>query len=218
MPNEHHLKTLRSARFYTLGEAVSAPADLWIACHGYGQLAAQFLEALAPLDDGRRLIAAPEGLSRFYLDAGSHGRESAVGASWMTREDRLSEIDDYVGWLDALLAALAAPRRGARLTVLGFSQGTATATRWVLRSRVPARRLVLWGGLLPPDADLEAAAAVLNALDLVLVVGDRDEYVTAERLAAQRVALDAARVRHRVLGFGGGHRLDAGTLLRLASD
>jgi len=215
MPNEHHLKTERTARYFTLGNAAS-PADIWIACHGYGQLAEPFLEAFAPLDDGRRLIVAPEGLSRFYLEPGSHGPESRVGASWMTREDRLSEIDDYVAYLDALLAAVLAPRRDARVTVLGFSQGTATVVRWVLRREVRAERLVLWGSLLPPDTDLGAAAPTLNVLDLVLVAGNRDEYVTPERLAGQRVALDAAGVRHRLLGFDGGHRLDADTLHRLA--
>ena len=44
----------------------------------------------APLDDGSRLIVAPEALSRFYLGEVSQrpASERRVGASWMTREDR----------------------------------------------------------------------------------------------------------------------------------
>jgi hypothetical protein len=45
---------------------------------------------------------APEGLSRFYFEGGFHGPGSKVGATWMTREDRLAKIEDYVGYLDAL--------------------------------------------------------------------------------------------------------------------
>jgi predicted esterase len=216
---EHHLTVRRTARYYTLGGQVPDPVEIWLVCHGYGQLAGHFLEAFEPLDDGRRLIVAPEALSRFYLEAGSHGPESKVGATWMTREDRLSEIEDYVTYLDALrdVVSAGAHHDEPPLTVLGFSQGTATAARWVARGKARASRLVVWGSLLPPDLDLQAAAAALGALDLVLVAGTQDEYVTPERLAAQRAALDAAGVRYRVLTFHGGHRLDAGTLRRLAS-
>jgi len=219
MATEHHLKIPRSARYFTLGESVGSPTEIWVVCHGYGQLAEQFLDAFAPLAEGPRLIVAPEGLSRFYLEPGGHGPQSRVGASWMTKEDRLSEIDDYMGYLDALRGAVFAPahRHGARLTVLGFSQGTATATRWVLRRNVRAERLILWGGLLPPDTDLHTGAATLNALDLALVAGERDEYATPELLARQRVALEAAGVRHRVVTFEGGHRIDVDALRRLVT-
>src|ERR1051325_10016453 len=49
---------------------------------------------------GRRRLVAPEGLSRFYLS--ERATERRVGASWMTREDRLAEIADYLGYLDAV--------------------------------------------------------------------------------------------------------------------
>src|SRR3712207_7068610 len=45
---EHHLTVPRTARFWTLGPAapnadgVAAVRDVWIACHGYGQLAGEF--------------------------------------------------------------------------------------------------------------------------------------------------------------------------------
>jgi predicted esterase len=219
MPQEHHLTIPRTARYCTLGAEVRSPVEIWVVLHGYGQLAADFLEPFAALDDGRRLLVAPEGLSRFYLEAGSHGPESRVGASWMTREDRLSEIDDYVRYLDAVFEAACRPvdRAGARLTVLGFSQGTATASRWAMRGKVRVDRLVLWGGLLPPDVEPGAHRRALNACDVVLVAGDRDEYVTPARLAGQRAALDAAGVRYRLLAFEGGHRIEGNTLRQLVA-
>src|SRR5881398_3935866 len=100
--HEHHIGVSRSARYFTLGEKPQGVAEVWFACHGYGQLAARFLEKLRVLDDGRRCVVAPEGLSRFYLSESP--AERRVGASWMTREDRLAEIDDYVPYLDGVSA------------------------------------------------------------------------------------------------------------------
>jgi predicted esterase len=219
MPQEHHLTTPRTARYYTLGEQVRTPAEIWMVCHGYGQLAERFLAQLDALDDGRRLVVAPEGLSRFYLESGSHGPESRVGASWMTSEDRLTEIEDYVRYLDAVFEAACRPvdRSGARLTVLGFSQGTATASRWAMRGKPRVDRLVLWAGLLPPDVEPGAHRRALNAQDLVLVRGDRDELTSGAAFAEQQAALDRAGVRYRLLTFEGGHHLDADVLRRLVA-
>src|SRR4029077_15895909 len=115
--DEHHITTRRTARYYTLGQAGPSTREVWFVCHGYGQLAGRFLEKLRVLDDGggRRLLVAPEGLSRFYLSE-SHA-ERRVGACWMTREDRLAEIDDYVQYLDAVYAAVFSHLDRTRMTV-----------------------------------------------------------------------------------------------------
>src|SRR2546423_15678273 len=97
---EHHIGVTRSARYFTLGTSSGEVEEVWFACHGYGQLAARFLEKLRVLDDGRRHLVAPEGLSRFYLT--EIPSERRVGATWMTREDRVAEIADYVRYLDAV--------------------------------------------------------------------------------------------------------------------
>ena len=102
---ERHIRVARTARYYTLGSAGPHLREIWIVCHGIRQLARRFLPRFAELDDGTRLIVAPEGLSRSYL----HGPESRpdkpipIGATWMTREDRENEITDYVEFLDAVL-------------------------------------------------------------------------------------------------------------------
>src|SRR5712692_3984827 len=118
---EHRLAIARTARYYTLGALGPATRQVWFVCHGYGQLAGRFLRHFAPLDDGSRVIVAPEGLSRFYLT--ERAAERRVGASWMTREDRLAEIDDYVHYLDAVQTAVAASGHPAPAAVhaLGFS-------------------------------------------------------------------------------------------------
>ncbi|MDE3054320.1 MAG: phospholipase, partial [Gemmatimonadota bacterium] len=85
---EHHLRVRRTARFHSLGEFGPGVREIWIACHGYGQLAGRFLRHFRAAAHPERLIVAPEALSRFYLDnALPHGPDARVGATWMTRED-----------------------------------------------------------------------------------------------------------------------------------
>ena len=78
----------------------------------------------------------PEALARFYLhpDPPPTG-VGHVGASWMTREDRLSEIGDNVAYLDALARHIfrRVERERVLLRVVGFSQGAFAAARWTVR-------------------------------------------------------------------------------------
>jgi len=219
MIHEHHLRVSRTARYFTLGDPAGPAQDVWIVCHGYAQLAAEFIRDFEALRAPGRLIAAPEGLSRFYFETGFHGPDSKVGATWMTREDRAAEIEDYVAYLDALHDAVFAgtERTAAKLTVLGFSQGTATVSRWVALGKVRPDRLVLWGGLLPPDLDLAAARERLARAHLILVAGRRDRFVDEEKLSAQLAELDRHGIPARTVRHAGGHRLKADVLGELAS-
>lgn len=208
----HHLLIHRSARFVTLGPTDGTAREIWVVLHGYGQLAGRFAEAFAPLDDGTRLIVAPEGLSRFYLDQAG-GR---VGASWMTREDRDVEIEDYVRYLDAVHQAVTTGFPATPVHVLGFSQGCATACRWVERGRLHPARLILWGGEIPPDLDWSRARPRLAGVPVVLVAGSDDRYVPPETLTQFAALLALNGVRHTVVGFMGGHEIDPPTLRELA--
>ena len=218
---EQHVRVARTARYYTLGSAGPNLREIWLVCHGYGQLARRFLPRFASLDDGSRLIVAPEGLSRFYLrdSEGSHGREVPIGATWMTREDRENEITDYVEFLDAVLDAVSEEAGGevARLTVLGFSQGTHTACRWVAAGRAAVERLILWGAYLPDDFDLDRGPERLESTELILVRGLADQYVSEGAHASQEARLEELGISFKTLTHAGGHELDP-TLLRQIAD
>jgi predicted esterase len=220
---EHTVPLYRTARYALLGDPSGPIEEVWMVCHGYGQLASYFLRPFRVLEAPHRLIVAPEGLSRFYLDDGS-GAHYRVGASWMTREAREDEIDDYVRLLDAVYTDVLtrAGQVRVRLTALGFSQGGATVTRWLARSpmlaRPPADRLFLWGSLLPHDLDLDTHRAWLNETALTLVVGDEDEYATPERVAEEEARLDAADLAYTTVRFAGGHCIDPEVLGKLGID
>ena len=175
-----------------------------MAVHGYGQLAARFLRSIELLATPGRLVVAPEGLSRFYLDAAS----GKVGASWMTREDRQQEIAEYLAYLDQVRTHLVPP---VPLTVLGFSQGVATAARWAVTTQPAPVRLVAWGSLLPE----EIPAARLAPIRVTYVVGEQEAWAPPAAVEAEAAVLKEAGVRVEVVRFAGGHEIRPEVLQRL---
>jgi len=219
VPREHHVTVERTARYCTLGEPSDRLREVWFVCHGYGQLAHYFIRHFAPLDDGTRLIVAPEALSRFYLAGGTVADHAAsrVGASWMTREDREAEINDYVDLLDAVHDRVfeQIDRATVTVTVLGFSQGTATVTRWVAHGRVRADHLIVWAGALPHDDSVTSPA--VQRIRLTSVVGTDDAFAADTTVVAERDRLAKLGLAPTEVRFDGGHRIDAPTLLAIAS-
>ncbi|MCE2423343.1 MAG: hypothetical protein J4G03_08580 [Gemmatimonadetes bacterium] len=203
----HHFTAARRLRYAVVG---TGPA-VWFVLHGFNQLAPRFLRRfLALAGDGRRTVVAPEGLHRQYV-SGSYGH---VGASWMTKEDRETDIGDYVCYLDSLAATLLGEPRAA--TVLGFSQGAHTALRWAALGKTAFRRIVLWGAGLPDDMDLAGHKRVLAGSEIWLVRGLRDEYWSETAHSAAKDRLEAAGLVGNTLVYDGGHRIDTGALLSLA--
>jgi predicted esterase len=218
MAREVPIVTRRSARFYVLGgDAGATPTELWLVLHGYGQLAGRFIRHFGAIATPHRMVVAPEALNRFYVELPGGTRthaEARVGATWMTREDRDREIDDQQSYLDAVLAAASPSGAPARLVVLGFSQGVATAVRWTVRSAHAVDRVIAWAGSLP--AELDAGAAAKLAGRLTVVAGRTDALVTAERIDAERTRLLALGVDAPLVWHDGGHTMDGGTLSALA--
>lgn len=205
-----------------LGADVSVADELWLVCHGYGQLASRFIRRFGGLDLGRRLIIAPEALSRFYLSGGSgpHSGEEKVGASWMTREERDAEIADQVTFLDLVREhVLGGPERaGVRVVALGFSQGAATVCRWAARTAAPPRDVILWGSGVPSDLFEGEGRAGLARATLTIVVGDDDQIANGDRVGIHREELEAAGFVYRFVSYVGGHEIDGAVLAGLAAD
>ena len=212
---EHHIQVPRSARYFTLGGDADRPGEVWYACHGYRQLANRFLNRFDAVSAPERLIVAPEGLSRFYLegDGREHTAEDRVGATWMTREDRESEIADYVGYLDRLKESIESERPERRI-VLGFSQGVHTVCRWVALGDARPDDLVLWGAYPPKDLP-EGAVAVLNRSRIVTVRGRNDPFVTDDKYGAQLDRMRRMGFEFEALEHDGAHEIDRDGLRQL---
>ena len=99
------IETKKTARYFMSRPITNKTKQVWIVLHGYGMNAGIFLQKFEPLFSDQLVFVAPEALNRYYVK-GSSGH---VGASWMTKEERLDEINDYVNYLDKVTASLQAP-------------------------------------------------------------------------------------------------------------
>ena len=221
MANEHHIEVRRTARYYTLGNPGPETRDVWFVCHGYGSMAGDFIREFEIIADPSRVIVAPEALSRFYVASEKefHSSESKVGATWMTREDRECEISDYIVYLDILYDEILSKVEGGpvSVTVLGFSQGGATANRWVTRGRSKVDRLIMWGALIASDSDLNHAADFFRDVKLAIVYGSRDQFLKEGMIDDYKQLLADKNIPHEIHSFEGGHRMDRNTLVQLAT-
>ncbi len=213
---EHHLTVQRTARYYTIGTLTDQTQRVWFCLHGFGQLAQYFGKKFTGLDDGRTLVVVPEGLSRLYLN----GEYNRVGASWLTREDKAYEIEDFLAYLNALydrvLAGVNSPNY--HLTLLGFSQGAATACRWLDAGHIRADRLILWAGYFPAGLGDVINPAKLAGVETHYVYGRQDEYIEqmpdAEGYLRQ-MQTDVPELK--LTAFDGGHRIEPGVLGQLVT-
>lgn len=203
------LRTDRHARVGVLGDPAAAD-EAWLILHGYGMTARGILHWFRTALRPGRLLVAPEGLSRFYRDAKG---VRTVGASWMTREDREHEIEDQHAYLDQVAERWLAGR--GRVEVHGFSQGVATACRWVTARR-PVDRLVCWGSPTPPDLAPEAYRDRIGDGPLVLVIGETDRYYPPPLVEADAARLREAGLTVEVRRAAGGHGIDREVLAALA--
>jgi predicted esterase len=218
MPVESHsLQTPRTARYFT--QRGEGPVRrIWMLLHGHAMLAERFLSHLAPMAAPGTLLVAPEALSRFYLGTRlDGGHDQQVGATWMTRESRESEITDTVGYLDRLMREVVPPEYPeCPLGVLGFSQGVATAGRWLVRGAPRPRMLALWGAPLPSDVTPALLAERMPSAESWLIAGSDDPIVPAGTLEANGRRLNECGIVTEVRRFSGGHLLHAATARALA--
>lgn len=212
-PQANFLSVQRTARFFTLGDASGDAQRLIFACHGYGQLAGQFIYKFTEQLDSATLVVAPEALSRLYLDQ----TYSRIGASWMTREDRDHEIADYCAYLTRLFGQISAQSVSpqARSVFFGFSQGCTTLTRWMVKERPPFDALVLWGGAFADDMDYLACGDYFSGKKIFVVFGDADPFVTPDQVAKLNDFARAQGLVYEVVSFPGKHEIDRSVLTRV---
>lgn len=186
--------------------------EVWIVFHGYGQLAEFFIRKFLPYDNPYCLIIAPEGTNYSYLN----GFQGRVGANWMTRHEREVAIENNHRFLDTLMENILSEFEVAPVIhVLGFSQGAATATRWVSRWSSRAKSLILWAGGFAQDLNIEKVRDVFCDTKLVMVLGENDELITPESIQKQQELIDNLGKTVLKINFSGGHELNAEILKKI---
>jgi predicted esterase len=206
------------ARYYVMGRLDQHTKGVWFVLHGYGQLARFFGKKFEGLVKQDQVVVIPEGLSRFYLEdvaTRSQGGSQRVGATWMTRENRQMDIHNYLTYLTEVYTSVMKLPISIPVTILGFSQGAATATRWAVSNRIRFDRLVLWAGMLPEDMDFQQGKELLTDKEIVHVYGTQDVFITDERFHKMKLLAEKLTTVPRMLRFEGGHEIHEATLLSL---
>lgn len=204
-------RTLKTGRYFLSEEPTKDHKEIWFVLHGYSNLASSFLQQF-PLIPGV-LLVAPEGLNRFYRQ----GYSGKIGATWMTSEERSEEIKDYVEYLDGIFSELSLSlRNDVHVNILGFSQGAATASRWVSMGKMNADKLILWAGIFPPDLGLGAALTKKN-LSTVFVIGEDDEFIKEADITEHEKFLKEENINYKLIRYKGGHKINAEVFSFLAS-
>lgn len=201
---EHALQSLKTFRYFTCGDPSKATIILYV-LHGYGQLAEYFIHKFQGLNENF-FVVAPEGMHRFYVK-GTSGR---VGASWMTKEARESDIKDTMNWLDTLEEEIKKHYSFDKKIVLGFSQGGATAARWYTFGKNKPDSIIYWASVFPSDIEINLDFdKIVNDKNL-FVLGNQDEYFTPEQ--QQNTLKYYSNRGFNTLLFDGNHSINQETL------
>lgn len=194
------ITTEKTARYFLVGQKSEKVKTVLFACHGYAQLANEFVNVLKPMTREDLLIVAPEGLHRFY----TRGHESVV-ASWMTKEERLDDIKDYIAFLDRVHDDVLHDLDNVdRIIVLGFSQGAAAVSRWTAMGKSGMDELILFCGFFPPELDEDS---IQDHIKVTVVTASNDKFVSKEQEEKElnRAKELAPKMRH--FAFEGEHEL-----------
>jgi predicted esterase len=195
---ENHIEVSKTARFYTLGEKDAS--EIWYLLHGYGMSAISMLKSVGVANKKDLLWVAPEALSRFYWN----GFSGPVVASWMTKDDRENEIRNYVNYLNALNDKINTNQKP--INILGFSQGVATACRWLAHSPLTCNKIVLWAGEPPPDIDYHQIKHKFKKM--FVVYGNQDPFIQSTQIDKMNVVFEQAKIDFNRITFEGKHELN----------
>lgn len=207
----HHITVPRTARVATCGALDAHTKAVWIACHGYGEIASEFIGSMQSIVDEHTAVIAPEALSRFYWGGGFDGKPVA---SWMTREDRLNEIKDYSRYLDLVLNDIRSKVSDAcKIILFGFSQGCATVMRYAQALAPEIDTIVIWAGMIPED--IEYDPTYFQSIKLYVRYGSQDRFMTDQRVEMHKHLMDQKLLRCETRSFEGKHKVYAEPLQEL---
>ena len=213
MIKEYNMNVSKTARYYTLGSMNSDTKNIWFVFHGYGQLAKDFLKEFEVISDNNNFIVSIEALSRFYF----RGFSGKVGSSWMTKEAREDDINDNILFINSIYEKIIEKKDASQFNIhiLGFSQGTHTAVRWLNSKRIPIRDLILWSGAFPHDINYAEGFEYWSKIKTKIVLGTQDKMVDQEMVRNEIKFFEDKNLDVELINFPGGHHLDGSLLSRL---
>ena len=203
------IKVSKTARYSTFGELSQHTKFFWFVLHGSNMTCEQMLFKFSEFDPRTHLIIAPEGLNRTYLE----GFGGDAVASWMTKRDRLSEIEDFSVYLSTLYKDYSSrlPTKTIKI-VLGFSQGGTTAYRWLHDKQEKVDCLIAYSCWIPEDINLTESQTDLASINKVYTYGTEDQFLTPKRIEALEQVIKDNKLAIQVEPYKGLHRIEKSQL------
>ncbi|MEQ9297491.1 MAG: hypothetical protein RIF33_02960 [Cyclobacteriaceae bacterium] len=189
---------------------------IWIACHGYGQLARYFVKRFDVLDAVENFVIAPQGLSRFYSD-GNYGK---VGASWMTKESRELDLHNQRQYFDMLFDQTLSKVDWGKcsLKLFGFSQGVTMISRLAAYKQLTFDQLILWAGGMPHEQTVADWEYLQATSKIDLVIGDKDEFFSQKTVDSQLAKVkELTGIDAKLTVFAGKHEVTREVLSQVVS-
>ncbi|PWJ40020.1 alpha/beta hydrolase [Sediminitomix flava] len=208
-----------STSFFQLGEFNHQTKRIWVVCHGYGQLVKYFSRRFDAIKSEEDLILFPEALSQFYLDQ----EYKNVGSSWMTKENRLRDIENIHSYLNSMLRSISSlkeiQKRNISINLLGFSQGATTVSRWAFAEKIPFDNLILWGGNTPHEMEEYDFSFLKTNAKILSVIGKIDPFFKDKRdeKLIDYLKSTFGEDRYSNLYYNGGHQIIRETLSEVKS-
>lgn len=190
--------------YETLNALTEKTKNIWIVLHGIGYLSKFFIKYFDALNTDENYIIAPQAPAKYYLK----NEYKYVGASWLTKENRVLETKNVLAYLDAVYSAETLPS-DCNLLVFGFSQGVSIATRWIASRNINCAQMILYAGGIPKELTPEDFEFMKDQETTVtVIVGDKDQYLTTEVLKYERTRIEELFFgKAKMVIFDGGHEV-----------
>ncbi len=198
--------------YHTLNKLTEKTQNVWVVFHGMGYLSKYFINYFSELNAEENFIIAPQAPSKYYLDkAFKH-----VGASWLTRENTLTETQNILNYIDAVFKNEIS-KSTHKLIVLGYSQGVSIATRWVASRKIQCDKLILHSGGIPNELQPADFEFLKPSAKVIYIYGDKDQYITEARKTEEHLkGSKLFKDRLNIEVFSGIHEVNREFLLKIS--
>ncbi|MCB0468651.1 MAG: esterase [Aequorivita sp.] len=212
MSLEKEASYLATNTYSTLNTLTEETKNIWVVFHGMGYLSKYFIKYFSELDADENYIIAPQAPSKYYQDKDFRH----VGASWLTRENTVTETQNILNYVDAVYKKELV-KNYPNLIVLGYSQGVSIATRWVASRKIQCDKLILHSGGIPNELKTQDFEFLKPSAQVIYIYGNKDQYITEARETEEKLKGSRLfQIRLKIEVFEGIHEVNREFLLKIS--
>ena len=190
-----------SNSYTTLNSLTSKTKNVIFACHGMGYLSRYFLKYFKGLNSDDNYIIIPQAQSKYYIAP----KMKHVGASWLTKENTLKEMENIISYFDSVLSN--EKIENLNFIFLGYSQGVSVAMRYLAKRKIIVSKLILMSGGIPKELTPKDFKYLKNKAVIYFVYGDKDEYISEDFLNFEKKRLEDLFSNIKYIEFDGNHEI-----------